>query len=106
MRPQAHLHVKDVPKVYFCPECVEQFETPQELGPHLERHYDPVPVGQPRKTRGVSRRSPRYCPQGCGRLFSKNVDQYDFKSHVTMCDGQAPIAGTPQFTLIPRKEMA
>ena len=105
MKQGQQIHVKDIPKVFFCPECTAQFDVPEELGTHLERHYDPVPVGQRRKTRGVCRRAPRYCPNGCGRFFAATVDQYDLKAHTSLCDGSAPI-GIPQLVLIRKEERA
>src|SRR5579872_3539621 len=94
------IHLKDVPRTFFCPECIAQFDTPEELGKHLERHYDPVPVGNSKKSRYPTRRRAVFCPGGCGRFFEKDVDQYERKMHFSMCDGSAPIGVGPQLTLV------
>jgi len=79
---------------YVCPECDKQFDTPDLLSPHLERHNRVKPPkfslrGKPRS---------KECPRGCGRNFKvigKGWERVEMHAHVATCDGSEPIPDQP-----------
>jgi len=77
-------------RLYSCPECPEDFPTPELLAPHLERHS---PVKKPMFSKRGKPRS-KLCPKGCGRYFGTRwpyADNVEMSVHVLACDGSKPI---------------
>lgn len=76
---RARAHVQTVARVFFCPECREEFRVPEALGGHLERHR---PVGAPVYSR-PRRKTPVQrsieCPKGCGRHFANVTGAHEMK---------------------------
>ena len=77
-------------KVFACPECHKEFETPEILAVHLERHR---PVDGPvYSIRGKLRSI--LCPEGCGRYFKQQPGRNihpDTRHHLATCDGSSPL---------------
>ena len=77
-------------KAFGCPECREEFKTPEILAVHLERHR---PVDGPiysirKKLRSI------LCPHGCGRYFKLSGDKRpnpEASHHFRTCDGSSPL---------------
>jgi len=83
------------PRSYSCPECRQDFPSPEDLGVHLERHA-PADVQPAMSPRGGMLTTP--CPKGCGRNFKRKrtEDGSDIKAlkyHAMNCDGSPPIVG-------------
>ena len=77
-------------KAYACPECRDEFNTPEILAIHLERHR---PVGEAiYSARG--KLLSLECPAKCGRYFKTSRDRRvhpDTRHHFSTCDGSEPI---------------
>lgn len=84
------------PKAFACPEdgCIAVYQTPEELGSHLERHR-PQP-----KDKGPEDTGLYYpCGGGCGRWFRVKSRASLMKpaallDHEKLCDGREPIPNT------------
>lgn len=80
------LHEEEAGGPYICPECPVMYATPEELGPHIERHR---PV-EGALFNQIGEMISRPCPQGCGRFFARGR-KLDFHAHVKNCDGSRPL---------------
>lgn len=76
--PTSDPFAADIPAV-ICPICGETYQRQQELDSHRERHR-PVVKRTPQSIR---------CPKGCNRWLPPKDG--DTESHITLCDGGAPI---------------
>lgn len=82
------MHRNNVHRFFFCPECGIPTATPEELGPHIERHRPPE---EP------SDEAPLLCAKGCGRLFSpfgKGKRPPSLREHEAICDGKPPLTAS------------
>jgi hypothetical protein len=80
------------PRSYSCPECRQEFPSPEDLGVHLERH-SPTDLPVPLNARKTPDAHP--CPKGCGRIFptTRYGNSKEMDIHATNCDGSPPIVG-------------
>lgn len=68
-----------------CPECHDDFSSPEKLSVHLVRHEEVKPATYDPRTGELMSRA---CPRSCGRYF---LSKKDYKDHIRLCDGSEPL---------------